>query len=63
MIIDGAISIFGSVNLDMRSLLLDFEISLFVYDVAFTTQLGALQNNYLQNSDRLEIDAWRRRPA
>ncbi len=61
--IDGTISVFGSVNLDMRSLWLDFEISLFVYDAAFTGQLRALQNTYLGNSDRLELDVWRRRPA
>ena len=63
MTIDGAISVFGSVNLDMRSLWLNFEISLFVYDTVFTSQLRALQNTYLGNSDRLELDAWRRRPA
>ena len=61
--IDGAISVFGSVNLDMRSLWLNFEISLFVYDAPFTRQLGALQQTYIRNSDRLELDAWRRRPA
>jgi len=61
--IDGAISVFGSVNLDMRSLWLNFEISLFVYDMAFTRQLGALQQTYIRNSDRLELDVWRRRPA
>jgi phosphatidylserine/phosphatidylglycerophosphate/cardiolipin synthase-like enzyme len=61
--IDGAISVFGSVNLDMRSLWLNFEISLFVYDAAFTRQLVALQQTYIRNSDRLELDVWRRRPA
>jgi cardiolipin synthase len=34
--VDGAMSVFGSVNLDMRSLWLNFEISAFVYDDAFT---------------------------
>ncbi|MBU0640454.1 MAG: hypothetical protein KKB50_16445 [Planctomycetes bacterium] len=63
MTIDGTMSVFGSVNLDMRSLWLDFEISLFVYDAAFTSQLRALQSTYLGNSDRLELDVWRRRPA
>lgn len=63
VVVDGAISVFGSVNLDMRSLWLNFEISLFVYDAAFTRQLGALQQTYIRNSDRLELDVWRRRPA
>jgi cardiolipin synthase len=61
--IDRGISVFGSVNLDMRSLWLNFEISLFIYDAAFTKQLGALQETYLRNSNRLELDVWRRRTA
>jgi cardiolipin synthase len=61
--IDGAMSVFGSVNLDMRSLWLDFEISLFVCDRDFTGCLRSLQDTYLRNSDRLDLDTWRRRPA
>jgi len=61
--IDGEISVFGSVNLDMRSLWLNFEISLLVYDREFTRRLRALQDSYLQESERLELDTWRRRPA
>jgi cardiolipin synthase len=61
--IDGAMSVFGSVNLDMRSLWLNFEISLLVYDRDFTDRLQSLQNTYLRDSDRLDLDTWRRRPA
>jgi cardiolipin synthase len=61
--IDGEISVFGSVNLDMRSLWLNFEISLLVYDREFTRRLRVLQHSYLQDSDRLDLDSWRRRPA
>lgn len=61
--IDGEFSVFGSVNLDMRSLWLNFEISVFIYDAAFTQQLRALQITYLGNSDRLDPGAWRQRPA
>jgi cardiolipin synthase len=60
--IDGEISIFGSVNLDMRSLWLNFEISLFVYDPVFTTDLMALQNRYKKDSDQLGLGVWRQRP-
>lgn len=63
MTIDGMMSVFGSVNLDMRSLWLDFEISLFVYDAGFTGQLRALQNTYLGHSAVLEPESWRQRPA
>jgi cardiolipin synthase len=61
--IDGKISVFGSVNLDMRSLWLDFEISLLVYDRDFTGRLRALQETYLGGSDLLDPDKWQRRPA
>lgn len=60
--IDGETSIFGSVNLDMRSLWLNFEISLVVYDPGFTGRLRALQDDYLADSDELELESWRRRP-
>jgi len=61
--IDGAMSVFGSVNLDMRSLWLNFEISLLVYDSDFTGRLRSLQNDYLADSDVLDLATWRRRPA
>ncbi len=60
--IDGDVSVFGSVNLDMRSLWLNFEISLLVYDRDFTGRLRALQGEYLADSEELELEAWRRRP-
>ncbi len=60
--IDGETSIFGSVNLDMRSLWLNSEISLFVYDAGFTGRLRALQDRYLADSDLLDLASWRRRP-
>ena len=61
--VDGAFSMFGSVNLDMRSLWLNFEISLFVYDSDFTSRLRALQQSYLDRSDLLELETWRKRGA
>lgn len=60
--LDGETSLFGSVNFDMRSLWLNFEISLFLYDPVFTARLCALQDRYLDDSDRLDLAAWRRRP-
>jgi len=59
---DGELSVFGSVNLDMRSLWLNFEISLFVYDVGFTRRLRELQQSYLEDSDFLDLWTWRERP-
>lgn len=49
--IDGEWSLFGSLNLDPRSLRINFEITMAVYDQAFTQALLQLQNRYLQDSD------------
>lgn len=59
--VDGQLSMFGSVNMDMRSLLLNFEITLFVYDDDFSQQLRALQLDYIDDSELLDRDAWSRR--
>lgn len=61
--VDGEISLFGSVNLDMRSLWLNFEISLLICDFDFTRRLRSLQEVYLSDSDWVELEQWRRRPA
>jgi cardiolipin synthase len=61
--IDGEMSVFGSVNLDMRSLWLNFEISLLVYDRDFTGRLRSLQDSYLADADWLDLETWRQRPA
>lgn len=60
--VDGEISLFGSVNLDPRSLRLNFEISLAVYDRQFTTRLRALQQKYIDQSNLMDLAAWQRRP-
>ena len=45
--VDGQFSFFGSLNLDPRSLYLNFEITLLVYNHDFTTRLRELQMSYL----------------
>jgi len=61
--IDGAIGLFGSVNLDMLSLWLNSEISLLVYDQDVTSRLRRLQDAHLRDSDLLHLDTWRRRSS
>ncbi|MFI5401446.1 MAG: cardiolipin synthase [Planctomycetota bacterium] len=60
--VDGHTSVFGSVNLDMRSFYLNFEISLFVYDRAFTGNLRELQRGYVDGARRIDAAEWSRRP-
>ena len=61
IIVDGQMAMFGTVNLDMRSLWLNYEVALFVYDDRFTADLRALQRTYIDDSDRLELATWRKR--
>jgi cardiolipin synthase len=60
--VDGHTSVFGSVNLDLRSFYLNFEISLFVFDREFTQGLSDLQRRYLAHSREIDARSWARRP-
>jgi cardiolipin synthase A/B len=51
--IDGEMSVFGSLNLDPRSIQLNFEMMLVLYDKPFTAELIALQEQYIADSRRL----------
>jgi cardiolipin synthase len=62
LLIDQSIAIFGSVNFDQRSLRLNFEISLIVYDDDFCAKLEQLIQSYLQQSDFVNPNAWAKRP-
>jgi cardiolipin synthase len=59
--VDGRIAVLGSVNIDMRSLWLNFEISLFIYDRACVSRVRELQERYLRDSVLLHPRAWRER--
>lgn len=58
---DGAMSMFGTVNLDMRSLWLNYEVALFIYGSEFAQALRQLQQTYLAQSVPLDREAWARR--
>jgi cardiolipin synthase len=53
--VDGRFCLFGSVNLDPRSLRLDFEITLAVYDEGFTRAVRQLQKTYVEKSVLLDL--------
>jgi cardiolipin synthase A/B len=58
IVVDEEFCSVGSVNLDMRSFWLNFEISLFVYDAEFTADFRSLNAGYLERSELLDLDAW-----
>jgi cardiolipin synthase len=63
MTVDGRFCLFGSVNLDPRSLRLDFEITLAVYDEDFTRAVRQLQQTYVEKSVMLSLAACASRSA
>jgi len=62
-VVDNEISLFGTVNLDIRSFWLDFEVTLCVYDPKFAERLRTLQQKYIENSVEIDPAVWRNRPA
>jgi cardiolipin synthase A/B len=62
LLVDKRIAIFGSVNFDQRSLRLNFEISLIVYNEDFCNKLQKLIATYLEQSNYVDLDTWSKRP-
>jgi cardiolipin synthase len=58
MVIDESVSIFGTVNFDLRSFHLNFELSMLIYDPDFAQQLIALQRSYLDACVELGRAEW-----
>ncbi|WP_105901940.1 cardiolipin synthase [Vibrio gangliei] len=61
VVIDQQSCLVGSVNLDMRSLWLNFELTLVVDDDGFTKELYWVQENYLQQSTLISKEEWAQR--
>ena len=61
--VDEDFALFGTVNLDMRSLHLNYELMLAAYDPGFNAALTALQRGYERGSRAVDGAAWAARPA
>jgi cardiolipin synthase len=62
VLIDEEHCLIGTVNMDMRSLWLNFELTLAVDDVKFAARLGQLVQAYMDDSDILTDEEWQQRP-
>ncbi|WP_192456904.1 cardiolipin synthase [Musicola keenii] len=62
VLVDGQLSLVGTVNLDMRSLWLNFEITLLIDDAGFGRDLACIQEDYMLRSERLQAGKWQKRP-
>ncbi|WP_261817217.1 cardiolipin synthase [Vibrio gallicus] len=61
VVIDKQYCLVGTVNLDVRSLWLNFEVTLVVDDAEFTQQLDWLQERYIEQSTVINAERWSKR--
>jgi cardiolipin synthase A/B len=62
LMVDDALALVGTANLDARSLRLNYESNLAVYDEAFIGRLKRIVLEDIAASREMELAAWRRRP-
>lgn len=62
VLIDSQVSLIGTVNLDMRSLWLNFEITTVIDDHDFADKLSDLLAHYISQSEKIELENWLKRP-
>ena len=62
VLVDNQLSLVGTVNLDMRSLWLNFEITTVIDDAQFAKSLSQLLKQYLSQSEEINIQKWKKRP-
>ena len=62
VVIDEKFCLVGTVNIDMRSLWLNFEVTLAIDDITFTQALSEIQNQYIVQSNEVIYSDWKRRP-
>ncbi|HSO07822.1 MAG TPA: cardiolipin synthase [Pelomicrobium sp.] len=61
VVVDRELAFFGTLNLDIRSFLLNFEVTLIVYDAPFASAVAELAGGYAAASERLDPAVWERR--
>ncbi|WP_092878383.1 cardiolipin synthase [Izhakiella capsodis] len=61
VLVDGQLSLVGTVNLDMRSLWLNFEITLVIDDDGFGSDLSRVQDDYIARSTLVDRIRWENR--
>lgn len=59
--VDGDIATVGSSNLDIRSFLLDLEVTLISYDPKVVSSLIKVEDQYLSKSKQITLSEWRAR--
>ncbi len=60
--IDDEVAVIGSSNMDMRSFMLNAEISLMVHGRSFVAELRKVEEGYRKASTRLTLETWLKQP-
>ncbi|EJW93303.1 cardiolipin synthetase, partial [gut metagenome] len=60
--IDGEYAVFGTVNFDNRSLHLNFEMMLLIFDTSFLQALKKLHEQYETQCNPIDAKNWQKRP-
>jgi cardiolipin synthase A/B len=61
VIVDDAISVIGSSNIDMRSFSLNLEVSVLIASTKVADELEGFYDDYRRNSSQLTLEAWSQR--
>lgn len=61
VVIDEQFCLVGTVNMDMRSLWLNFELTLAIDDESFTKEMYWLQKGYIEQSNLVDLSVWQNR--
>jgi len=61
VIVDDALAMVGSANLDVRSFNLNFELTMVLYGAPPVERLAAIHQQYIARSSQLTADVWARR--
>lgn len=61
MTVDDEIVLIGSSNLDIRSFLLDHELTMICYDEKVVKQFNAIETQYLERSSKISLKKWKER--
>nr|WP_254722435.1 cardiolipin synthase [Gilvimarinus xylanilyticus] len=61
VVIDQSLAFFGTVNLDLRSLWLNFEMTMIIYDQKAARELSRLLDEYRADADKVSAESWRER--
>ena len=62
LLVDHEISLFGTVNMDMRSMHINYELMLLVLDKEFCAKIDKMHDDYRMHSRPISLIRWYHRP-